>query len=261
MTRKKKIHSEADAWGVIEVFDRGDERFLSFGDGDEQSCMTRSAPHVPPLDYIRAMLLPLLYGRPSDVLILGLGAGSLATALHRAYKSMTLRAIELRPAVIDVAQRFFELPQSPRLELITADACNYLLKKVLKNPQKRTFRGTDLILCDLYTAEEMEPRAFDLSFIAACAQLLDDKGWLVINCWEEHYEESNAFRLIADHFAEIHACEVSTGNWLLFASRKQNKVSQKQLLERCGKVSEKLGYELGEYLAALHQIYRGPEPS
>ncbi len=255
--RKKKIHSETDAWGAIEVFDRGDERFLSFGDGDEQSCIVRATPHIPPLDYIRAMLLPLLYGRPKDALLLGLGAGTLATALHRAYKSMTLRAVELRPAVIDVAQRFFELPQSPRLELVAADACHYTIEIA----RHADLLGTDLILCDLYTAEAMEPRTFDRDFIKACGTLLGDKGWLVINCWDEHQQESDAIRHLSDHFAEIHTCTVSTGNWLLFASRRRNRISQKQLLERCGKVSEKLGYELGEYLAVMFEVYRGPEPA
>ena len=256
MARKKRIHVETDAWGAIEVFDRGDERFLSFGDGDEQSCIVSATPHTPPLDYIRAMLLPLLYGRPKDALLLGLGAGSLATALHRAYKSMTLRAVELRPAVIDVAQRFFSLPQSPRLELIAADACDYLLQLAAQTEP----RATDLILCDLYNADGMEPRTFDADFIEACGKLLGDKGWLVINCWDEHREDSDIFRHLSDHFAEIYTCTVSTGNWLLFASRKQNKFSQKQLLERCAKVSEKLEYNLGEYLALMYEIYRGPEP-
>jgi spermidine synthase len=248
----KRIYTKSDGHGPVEVFDDGACRYLSFGDDDEQSCVLTREPHIPQLDYIRAMLLPLLYRRPKDVTLLGLGAGSLATCLHRRFRALTLRAVELRPLVIEVAQRFFGLPQSPRLQPIAQDAFDYLRTPALA--------PTDLLLCDLYDAQGMDERCFDADFIAACAGALSDKGWLVLNCWEEHRDDSDTLTLLASHFAEIHTCTVASGNWLLFASRRRNRIGQALLLERAQRLSDRLEFDLLAPLAGLYPIYSGPEP-
>ena len=102
----KEIYRTTDDLGPIQVFDDGEMRYLSFGEDDEQSCVLKAQPQVPQYDYIRAMLLPLLYRRPRDALLLGMGGGALATFLYRHYPSITLRAVELRPAVIEIAHAF-----------------------------------------------------------------------------------------------------------------------------------------------------------
>lgn len=247
----KRIFRESDEYGPVEVYDDGERRYLSFGDDDEQSCSLKAMPAVPQLDYIRAMLLPLLFGRPQDAVLLGLGAGSLAACLHRHYRSLTLRAVELRPLVIDVARRYFELPQSERMEVIAADADRYV--------RRRSMAPTDLLLCDLYDAEDMDPRCLTEGFIKACAGKLSERGWLAINCWEDHREDSDLLTLVAAHFAEIHVCTVATGNWVLLAARRRQRLSRNQLLERAGRLSQRLGFDIGPYFEQLHRIYAGPE--
>jgi spermidine synthase len=246
----KRIYRGDDDHGPVEVYDDGQRRYLSFADDDEQSCTLKAAPALPQLDYIRAMVLPLLYGRPSDAVLLGLGAGSLASCLHRHYRSLQLRAVELRPLVIEVAHRYFDLPRSERLQVIAADADRYLRRPGLAT--------TDLLLCDLYHADDMDPCCLTAGFIAACAQLLSERGWLVINCWEEHREDDELLTLVASHFAEIHVCTVATGNWLLFASRRRQRLSRNQLLARVETLSRRLGFEIGPYFDQLHRIYAGP---
>jgi spermidine synthase len=248
MIAGKRIHSISDNHGPIEVFDDGACRYLSFGDDDEQSCVLKAQPYIPQVQYIQAMLLPLLYRRPRDVTLLGLGAGALASCLHRRFRSLTLRAVELRPKVIEVAQRFFDLPQSPRLTLHSGDALAWL--------QQPALQPTDLLLCDLYTADGMDPRCLEAKFIEACANALSDQGWLVLNCWEEHRADSDLLTLLAAHFAEIHTCTVDSGNWLLFASRRRNRVSQPLLLERAQRLSDRLGFDLVRHLAGLYPLWR-----
>ncbi len=70
-----EIHRCYDEYGVILVLDDGNKRYLSFGTDDEQSCYLKSQPAQPQADYIRAMLLVLLFVTPSRIISMGLGGG------------------------------------------------------------------------------------------------------------------------------------------------------------------------------------------
>ena len=111
-----------DAFGPITVTDDGTCRTLAFADHDAQSCCLKTAPQLLQYDYTQAMLLVLLFCQPKRVWLLGLGGGSLATALHHFIPGIHITAVELRPAVIELAYRYFQLPHSKRLAVVQQDA-------------------------------------------------------------------------------------------------------------------------------------------
>ena len=242
----KEIFRTEDEFGVIQVFDDGEARHLSFGGDDEQSCALKAQPFIPQYDYIRAMLLPLLYRRPRDAMILGLGGGALASFLFRHYPHMTLRAVEMRQAVIDIAHHYFQLPRDPRLQIVAQEAGDFIRSPGLAK--------TDLLLCDLYDAHGMDERYFQPWFIDRAADLLTDDGWLVINCWEEHREDHDTLGAITQNFAEVYTCMVDTGNWIVLASRAPNHIAQKQLLAQADAQSTKFGFSMRENLERLYQV-------
>ena len=41
----KEVHRRYDELGIIQVFDDGNKRYLSFGTADEQSCQLRDVRH------------------------------------------------------------------------------------------------------------------------------------------------------------------------------------------------------------------------
>ena len=61
MSLGKELYRYYDEYGPLQVFDDGNKRYLSFGDGDEQSCQLKSDPLQLQHDYSRAMLLVLLF--------------------------------------------------------------------------------------------------------------------------------------------------------------------------------------------------------
>jgi spermidine synthase len=242
----KEIFRAEDAYGVIQVFDDGEARYLSFGADDEQSCALKAQPFVPQYDYIRAMLLPLVYRRPRDAIILGLGGGALAGFLLRHYPKLHIRAVEMRPAVIEIAHDYFQLPRDPRLQVFAQEAGMFL--------DTNDIAPTELLLCDLYDADGMDERYFQPWFIERCAELLTDDGWLVINCWEEHREHHDTLGAITAHFAEVYTCMVDTGNWIVLASRAPTQITQKQLLAQADAQSKKFGFSMRENLERLYQV-------
>ena len=242
----KEIYRTTDEFGAVQVFDDGERRYLSFGDDDEQSCVLKAQPQVPQYDYIRAMLLPLLYRRPRDAVLLGMGGCALATFLFKHYPSLTLRAVELRPAVIEIAHGFFGLPADPRLTVVAQEAGDFV-----RTPGHAP---TDLLLVDLYDADGMDERYFQPWFIDVCAELVTANGWLVINCWEDHREDHDTLSAIIDQFEEVYTCTADSGNWVILASRARNRIKPDRLLELADTQTKKFGFPVRDYLEKLYQM-------
>jgi spermidine synthase len=233
-------------FGPVQVFDDGEMRYLSFGGDDEQSCVLKAKPHIPQYDYIRAMLLPLLFRRPKDALLLGMGGGALATFLFRHYPSLTLRAVELRATVVEVAHAFFNLPMDSRLQIHTQEAGDFV--------RTAGHTPTDLLLVDLYDSEGMDERYFQPWFIDTCADLVTDTGWLVINCWEDHREDHDTLGAVIQNFEEVYTCEVESGNWIVLASKGPTGIDQPRLLAQADTQTKKFGFPVRKYLDKLYQV-------
>lgn len=227
-----------DSYGEIRVLEQGEKRLLSFGPGDEQSAGLKKNPAALVFDYTQAMLLSLLFREPKKVLLLGLGAGSLATCLHQHYARSQLTVVELRQHVIDVAYRYFGLPRSKRLQVICGEALETL--QGLKGQY-------DIIFSDIYLQEGMHHSQRNAVYIAACRQHLKPDGILVTNCWREHQEDNDVLNLMQQHFAAVNTCTTPDNNWLLFASQAPFEV-QNSHKENAKQLSKQLGYSLNKHL-------------
>lgn len=118
----KVTHRQHDIWGDILVIDHGSQRVLTFDTIYEQSRMDRNKPAMLVHNYTRAMILGLAFVKPEHVTILGLGGGCLVRAVHALFGEAVLDVVELRQAVVEIAQRYFMLPQAPRIQVTISDA-------------------------------------------------------------------------------------------------------------------------------------------
>jgi spermidine synthase len=245
MMLPKEIFRGYDEHGAIIVRDDGNRRFLSFGETDEQSCVLKASPEVPQYTFIRAMLYPLMHFTPKRVLTLGLGAGSLTNALHSQLPELKQTVVELSPLVVDVAHRFFYLPRSKRIEIITADAFEFL--------QRPVERRYDMVVSDLYNAEGLNEIQMESVFIDACQSRLSQQGWLVLNCWSDHREAE-----ILDHlkarFESIYTCTTEDGNWVLFATNSRHEVSQSQLKSSLKSMSDQSGFAFNSIAKRVRRL-------
>jgi spermidine synthase len=60
------------------------------------------------------------------VLVLGLGGGAVTKRYWRDYPQMRVDSVEIDPVVVDVARRYFGLPEDERLRVFTQDARRYI---------------------------------------------------------------------------------------------------------------------------------------
>ena len=238
----KEIYRGYDEYGVVRVLDDGNKRYLSFGEVDEQSCWLKSDPFIPQHEYIRAMLMVVLFHEPQRCLCLGLGAGSLNSCLHANFPSLKQDVVELRPSVIEVAYRFFQLPRNKRLVVHNMDANEFL--------QTVPTKLADIIFTDIYTADGLDEQQMQPGYIHECYERLKPDGWLVLSCWRDHQSQS-ALAMLHEYFPDIRTCATQSGNWIIYAGKARQTVNLKQLKNDAREMHQKMGFSFAPFLNKL----------
>lgn len=106
-----------------------------------------------------------------NVLVLGLGGGTVVKLYNRAYEVEKIVGVEIDPAIIEIAKTFFNITE-PNTEIINADIFNYI------DSASSTF---DVIILDAFRENISDPNSTTAGFLKKCCQLLTDKGVFVIN--------------------------------------------------------------------------------
>ncbi|QEW05951.1 spermidine synthase [Nitrincola iocasae] len=237
-----EIHRCYDEYGVILVLDDGNKRYLSFGTDDEQSCYLKSQPAQPQADYIRAMLLVLLFVTPSRIISMGLGGGSLNTCLHHQFSGLKQDVVELRHQVIQTAYKYFQLPRSKHITLHNMEAKTFL--------DTEPTRPADIIFSDIYDENGVDAQQHEPGYLHECYERLKPDGWLVMNCWKEHRGDS-ILKELALLFADIRTCTTQDGNWIIYACKTKNELINNQLKQSAKQLSQQLGFSVSSYLNRL----------
>lgn len=205
------IHYSRDQHGGILVIDYRKHRVLTFDSVFEQSKIDRRKPHLPVHEYNRAMLLPLAFGRPEQVTVLGLGGGVMVGALLHLLPGCRVHAVELRPEVAKVASEYFDLPDSPDLTVTIADA-----REVIRDLADAS---SDFILADMYDADSMCELQIQSSFVRECCRILSNNGWLSINYHRTPDINGPLFAQLRKKFTAILLFKSKTNNTVIFASK------------------------------------------
>ena len=155
------------------VCTEGNRRTLEFTPGDIQSEMLLSHPDRLVLDYTRAMMgFALFVPRPRHILMVGLGGGSLAKFCHRHFPRTRITVLEVRADVIALRGQFQVPPDDGRLQVVHADAADYL---------QRTVDAPDVILVDGFDTSGLPSALTSATFYASCRRVLRPGGILVAN--------------------------------------------------------------------------------
>ena len=109
----------------------------------------------------------------NSVLILGLGGGSVIETLRQDFNySGLIEAVELDPAIIDIAKTEFGIQQDETLKIHCADAYEFV------KDRSKTF---DLIIVDLYIDLDVPNKFLDLKFWDHILALKNSSGSIIFN--------------------------------------------------------------------------------
>ncbi len=161
----------------IDIREKDGLRSLHFNEKWTQGAMRIGQPWELALEYTRVMMACLLLRDekrfPDNVLLIGLGTGSLAKFLYRHYPLAHLTVVEIEPRVVTAARHFFHLPHDPeRLEIVAGDGAEHV---------RTSSEAYDLIVVDGFNEHAHPGDLNTLPFYEACRARLGAHGMLAVN--------------------------------------------------------------------------------
>lgn len=124
--------------------------------------------------------------QPANVLILGLGGGTIATLMTQRWGAIPITGVERDPAVVWLARHEFALDNLPHVHIEVADAFAYV---------RKCEERFDVICVDLYVAGKMAHGVLGGSFLRDIARRLTPNGIAAFNLWRSPYLPDQLRRL------------------------------------------------------------------
>jgi len=172
------LHRERSLYRNIFVYEEGGLRCMSFSRTTtaRQSCVSLAEPSKLVFNYARMMMAAFyLNPAPQRILILGLGGGTLPSAFQRLYPSVAIDAVEIDPAVVRVARKFFAFEPGPDGRVFEEDGRVFVKRMQRKGVQY------DLIVLDAFDHEYIPEHMLTREFLLEVKSLLADRGVLAAN--------------------------------------------------------------------------------
>ncbi|WP_051710567.1 fused MFS/spermidine synthase [Andreprevotia chitinilytica] len=170
---KSALDIPATDTGQPYLVESGDYLSLHFDSLSTQSLMKKSDTSQLVLPYTEAMLsFAPFYPDPDDILIVGLGGGSLSKYCALLFPRARITTVEVDERVIALRDKF-ELPaDSEHFRVIHADAATYI---------GRNRKVADVILLDAYDKHGIPAPLATQFFYDGCNLALRDNGVVVAN--------------------------------------------------------------------------------
>ena len=173
------VHTEKSLYRNIVVYEEDDQRCMSFTRRNQtarQTCRSLDDPNQFVFSYTKMMMGALyLNPNPRKVLIVGLGGGVLPTALAGMFPDAEIDVVEIDPAVVRVAQQFFDFNPSQRVRVFEEDG-RVFVKRAGKSGQRY-----DLVMLDAFDHEYIPEHLLTREFLLEVKTLLTADGVLVAN--------------------------------------------------------------------------------
>ncbi len=170
------VYQTNSAFNHIKVVDQGLYRIMSF-DGSMETRMSLRNPLEGHFGYIDLLHTPWIWRTNiTNVLMIGLGGGSIQKAFQHDYPDVRVDTVEIDPAVVTVAKRFFAVRESATHQIHVADGRAFL---------EKTNRTYNVILIDAYTSDpagsSVPIQVASQEFFEIVQRRLDPEGIVELN--------------------------------------------------------------------------------
>ena len=243
---------------AIDISEEDGVRYLHFGSDWIQGAMRIARPWSLELDYTREMMAGLLFEPdpqwPKDILLIGLGAGSLAKFIYRNLPASRITVVEINPQVEFAARQFFKSPDDPqRLQVEIACGADFML-----GGRKQY----DMILVDGFDPKARMGALDTEPFFLASRARLRDSGLFGINLLGREKGFKNAVDRLRAAFdgrlAVFPSCD--SGNTIAFASGgAPRSVSLDELRARAETVRKNMRLDLRPTISRLQLAHPLPD--
>lgn len=195
----KRSRAAREEAASVDVSEKNGVRSLHLGSDAIQSSMRLKDPYELVLGYSRCMFAFLLFREePADMVLIGLGGGSITKFVHRYMARTRITSVELSAQVVQVARSLFFLPpDDARHTVVVGDGADYINR--LKKP-------VDVIFLDAYSADGIVQELSSEPFFCRCREQLNPEGVLVVNLWGTDPMFSHYLERLAQVFDGLILC-------------------------------------------------------
>lgn len=249
---KWRLRKPSEDAKTVYVSEKFGVRSLHIGSDTVQSAMRLARPNDLELSYTRSMMACLLFqADPRNVLMVGLGGGSVAKYVYHQLPEARVRVLELDPQVVAIARQCFLLPpDGARFEIIIGDGAEYMDRRDV---------CADLIMIDGYDAESQVEELATRAFYGHCRERLVAGGVLVVNLWGGDRQFNEILKRIEDAFPDGTLCLPARkpGNVIAFAFRDPpGPLAWADLERRAAALELRHGLEFPQFVTGLRTMNR-----
>ncbi|QWR76081.1 spermidine synthase [Candidatus Magnetomonas plexicatena] len=190
----------------------GDKLTLWSPERVRQSVFDLKNPTVPGLEYAKYMLLALVFiPTPKSVVSIGLGGGSVPTALSILVKQCLIHVVEIDKDIVFIAKNYFGFRENPLMKLYVDDGYSFIESCPVSH---------DIALLDAYKGSAQPKNLSSKIFFQNLAKTLKPEGVCVVNLITSDTENlNNAVNNMKAVFKNMWYVECKTSrNVVYFAS-------------------------------------------
>ncbi|MGO2167664.1 spermidine synthase [Pseudoalteromonas sp. AOP31-A2-14] len=198
------IYKERSLYRNILVEETADLRCLKFDEKSRkssQSCMYKSKPNKLVFNYTKMTFASLLMiDNPQNVLIIGLGGGTLSNVIHELYPNAAIENVEIDPAVIKVARDYFSFIETDKVTSKVQDGRIFIKRAALKKEQY------DWVILDAFNGDYIPEHLLTKEFFAEVQSVLAPDGVVAANTFSSsklYQHESATYAAVFGDFINV----------------------------------------------------------
>jgi spermidine synthase len=208
------IHSEKSLYRQVLVYEDDTSLCLCFTHlctVGRQSCIDLKLPNHLVFEYTQMMLGALfLKPEPQRILIVGVGGGTLPLTLEKLLPRADIDTVEVDPAVVRVAQRYFGFRADAHLHVFEQDGRAYVRQAA------RAGKRYELVMLDAYDNQYIPEHMLTREFLSEVRGLLQPGGIVAANTFSQSKLYSNESVTYRSVFGEFY--NIKSGNRVILAA-------------------------------------------
>ncbi|MEE4246319.1 MAG: fused MFS/spermidine synthase [Kangiellaceae bacterium] len=240
---ERKLHTERSLYRNISVIQDHYLRCMVFETRKEnppyQTCVDQRNKKKLVFNYTKLTLSGLLaQPNASNILVLGLGGGTLPMTLSQLLPNATITSVEIDPVVVKLAKEYFDYVESDKIITKTQDARLFVKRAVIK---QQTF---DWIILDAFNGDYIPEHLMTEEFLQEVKSILSENGVVTANTFSTsklYDHESTTYQKVFGDFYNVK--RRGSGNRIILASNSSRLLS----MERIEASAEKLNTLLKSY--------------
>jgi len=225
-------------------------RSLHLGGDAIQSSIRLDRPDELALDYTQAMMAFLLFQPlPREVLMIGLGGGSMARYIHQRMPGTRTTVVEINPKVLAAARSMFDFPlDDARLQVEIADGADYI---------RAHAESAEVLLVDGFDDGKQPAALCTQAFYDAAYAALRSGGLMAVNFMAEEKKLDVYLQRVEKSFDERVICLTAADrvNIIAFAfKRHPRELAWAELKKRARQLKKTHDLPFEEFIAGLKKM-------